>query len=890
VATDGEFPSGVVTFLFTDLLDSTRQWEASPSDMREAMHRHDELVRRAVSDAGGHVVKSTGDGVMAVFADPTSAVGAAVELQRAILRGSWSVPIRARMGLHTGVAELRDGDYYGTSVNRAARTASAAQPDQILVTSATASLVDAYEFRDVGERQMRGLPPTRVSQVCADGLPSEFAVPVTGRSRVLPAPASSFVGRADEIAVVRAHLEAHRCVTLVGAGGCGKTRLAIEVARGAEPELADGVVFVDLASVTDDDRVAAAVSDALGLTASDGQGDGERVSAFVGGRALLVILDNCEHLLDAVASLAERVLEIEGPSRVLATSREPLSVSGEQVYVVPSLAPEADGFRLFVERASEARGGFAVDDTNRTTVQEITRRLDGIPLAIELAAAAARHLSPAQILERLDDRFRLLTGGRRRVQRHQTLAAALDWSYDLLSEDEQCVLHRLAVFPASFSLEAAEYVVERDDTVERLGSLVDKSLVNPVSDGDRMRYRLLESVRLYAEAKLAGAGESLALRRRHRDWVVQWLDGIPLEERWFGDVDYLRGEHASLRAAIDWSAAEPERGALAQLVSGVDWTRSEAWRDGDMWCIDLAVDEIRTELELQVCMMHWWLGPLRASGLEVLLEPGERALESMPAWDVPHPLHALALTGHGRDLTIEAVVAGDGARRARLTQLVEQGVELSVRFSIGWQKICRLNAGMAYASLSDVAHAEAHFEAGIDAGRGAGSFQLLQSSLEGYLAITRLLNGRLDDALALAIAADERISGALESSAFPFWLHSPGFVLPVALGAAGDEAAARRALVAYHSVMRRTDWRDGLKAVAIVGGALAAERGDWPTAALLISAGSSVIARSPADYLIYNHYRDRIRAALPRDEARVLRAQGRAMPIEDAAALALERS
>jgi predicted ATPase/class 3 adenylate cyclase len=890
-------PGGTVTFLFTDLRDSTRLWEAHPDEMRIAVRRHDDLVRHAVEGEGGQVVKAMGDGIMAVFADAPSAVAATVALQRQILREDWPIPIAARTGLHTGVAHPDGGDYHSPVVNRAARVANAAHPGQILVTSATAALVDRFELRDLGEREMRGLSPTRVLQVIVEGLPSDFPEAAAPAMRAaLPNPATTFVGRADEITALVALIHEHRLVTLAGAGGCGKTRLAIEVAGSVASSFDDGAVFVDLASVTDDGRVSAAVADALGIVSSDTPDAVERLAAYVAGRSLVVVLDNCEHLLDATAELVESLLARGGDSHILTTSREPIAVPGEHVYGLGSLVPETDGVRLFAERAGEASASFAVDEANREAITEICTRLDGIPLAIELAAASVRHLSPAQIVERLDDRFRLLTGGRRRVQRHQTLAAALDWSHDLLSGDEQLVLRRLAVFPATFSLEAAEYVVDRGDTIEILGALVEKSLVNAVSAGDRLRYRLLESVRLYMEQKLVDAGESLVCRARQRDWVVQWLEAVPLEERWFGDRDLLGAEHANIRSAIDWSVTDHDRDAVARLASGVDWARSESWRDGERACLEvLSDDPVDSDLQLQVRMMLWWLGPIRATGLRDLggsgiaffTEPAEQVVDSIERWAEPVPLHALALTGYGRDLTIPAVIGSDDELAVRIVDLVEAGIELSARFAPGWRKICCLTAGMAYASLSRIKPADEHFAAGIDVPLCTAPLLLLQSALEGYLAITRLLLGRVDEAVSLALVADERIGPVLAEGAFPYWLHSPGIALPVALGETGDHAAAREALAAYHSIQRRMDFRDGLKSVTVLGGALAAQREDWSTASVLLSAGATWVSRSPADYLLYRRYRDRVRAALPAERARALRAEGREMPIDEAVALAL---
>ena len=316
----------------------------------------------------------------------------------------------------------------------------------------------------------------------------------------------------------------------------------------------DGVRFVDLAVVTDPDGVVDAAARALSLVDSPGIDDRVvRVAEHLRGRAMLCLLDNCEHLIDACGELAEAVLARPGASRVVATSREPLGVPGEQVFLVPSLDPGTEGVELFARRASEARSGFDVDAVTAETVASICERLDGIPLAIELAAARVGQLAPAQLLERLSDRFRLLTGGRGRVPRHQTLGATLDWSHDLLDEQERVLLRRLAVFPASFPLEGAEAVTAVGDVL-CLGSLVTKSLVHVVEDGDRFRYRLLETVRLYATDKLVAAGEADELRERHAHWVLESMAAIPLVQRWFGD-DRGRVDVDDVRAALEWSSS-----------------------------------------------------------------------------------------------------------------------------------------------------------------------------------------------------------------------------------------------------------------------------------------------------------------------------------------------
>ncbi|MET0901817.1 MAG: adenylate/guanylate cyclase domain-containing protein, partial [Acidimicrobiales bacterium] len=469
-------PSGTVTFLFTDVVDSTLLWETSPEEMRATIAGLDDLTRETIGAHEGKLVKSVGDGAMAVFQDAERAVAAAVDLQRQLDNPGFPVPVKVRIGLHTGQATPVDGDYLAPAVNRAARIAGAAHGGQILVSDVTATLVERTSTLDLGDHHLKGLEPQRLHQVIAAGLPADFPALATAivAGVALPSPPTSFIGRADDVSAVAELLREHPLVTLTGTPGSGKTRLAIAIAQPIAEHFPDGVVFADLATVTDERGVTATVAQALGLAAELTDDPVARISAYLAQRSTLCILDNCEHVIDATAHLARRVVEVPGRSRLLATSREPIGVLGEQVYRVASLDLETEAVQLFVERAREAKASFRLDEDSKHQVLELCRRLDGIPLAIELAAARVTHLAPAQLVDLLDDRLRVLAGGRGRIQRHQTLMATLDWSYDLLSAPEQRLLQRLAVFPASFSLEAAEALGERD-ALEPLAALVDKS-------------------------------------------------------------------------------------------------------------------------------------------------------------------------------------------------------------------------------------------------------------------------------------------------------------------------------------------------------------------------------------------------------------------------------
>lgn len=497
----------------------------------------------------------------------------------------------------------------------------------------------------------------------------------------LPNTPTSFVGRGTQVDEVSRLLGRHRIVTLTGPGGGGKTRLAIEIAGRVADRLVDGVHFADLAAVTNEGHVGDAVATALGLTQDPFGADPlRRIATYLEERSMLCVLDNCEHVLDASAKLSQAIVSRPGSSCLLATSREPLGVVGEQVYAVPSLEVETEAVGLFGDRAAQARAGFVIDDANRAAVADICRRLDGIPLAIELAAARIAHLSPAQLLERLDDRFALLTG-ERRVPRHQTLAATLDWSYEALDDREQEVLRCLAVFPASFGLEAAEAVGGGADVVEALGSLVAKSLVQVVDDGERLRYRLLETVRLYAEDRVVES-EAHSCRVRHRDWLVDWLESLP-DEHMFDDLNRFKTEYPNIRAGLEWSQAHGNAEAVARIAARVDWYRDEHWHDGTRWCeAAVAADAVPRDLRVQLYVILSRLGIPMARGLTDWAGVAAAAQQAIDAAEgTPSPFHADALGVRAIPAAVEAIEHGDESLAQRATDLAEACVTMGEQFS-----------------------------------------------------------------------------------------------------------------------------------------------------------------------------------------------------------------
>ena len=525
-------PTGTVTFLFSDVEGSTGAWEAHPQAMAQAMPRHDAIVRGALERAAGYVFSTAGDSFAAAFSRPADAVQAALDVQGQLGREPWPQPLRlrVRMGLHTGEAIERDGDYFGPTVNRAARIMSAAHGGQVLVSGTTATLLsgDPHRFLDLGEHQLRDLEGVeRLHQLTADGLPTAFP-PLRTVDRyvtTLPVQRSTFIGREEDRRRIRQELEANRLVTLTGVGGTGKTRLAIEVAHDLSDAAPGGIFFVDLARLADGALVWEAFAAGLDFAPDGGAEVPEQVTGRLRSKRALLLVDNCEHVLDDAAEAIDAVLAACATVRVLATSREGLGLDGERVIPVNPLGTDADddrgspAVRLFLERAASAHGTtFGAADV--AAIHEICVRLDGLPLAIELAAARSAVLAPVDLLARLEDRFRLLTGGRRgKRNRQRTLEETIAWSYDLLDADERALLRRLAVFPAAFDLARAAAVTEQADetaTLDLLESLAARSLlqIERIAGGG-IRYRLLETIREYAQVKLVDAGDAGDARLRH---------------------------------------------------------------------------------------------------------------------------------------------------------------------------------------------------------------------------------------------------------------------------------------------------------------------------------------------------------------------------------------
>lgn len=610
-------PTGLVTFVLTDIEGSTRLARRLEGEWPAVLTEHARVLEEACLPHDGILFETVGDSLLFVFSRPTEAVRGALDAQRALAGRSWphGVDVRVRMGVHTGEVTRTTNRYFGLALHQVARISSVAHGGQIVLSSTTRELVadqlpPGAGIREVGSYRLKDFDdPQRLYQLTHRSLPSDFPelrapryVPTN-----LPGDRTSFIGREQEIADIRRLLQEQRLVTLLGTGGVGKTRLAIQVGSGLLEAYRDGVWMVDLAPLTDPLLVPYRLASVLGVREELGRPMQDSIAEACADKQMLVLLDNCEHLIGSCAVLADRLLATSLAVTMLATSRQALGIGGERIWPVPPLSvpgsgrdpsPEDvgrfDGLALFLDRATLADPSFTVGQADLGHVAEICRRLDGIPLAIELAAVRVAVLAPGQIAARLEDRFRLLTGGASTApDRHQTLRAVIDWSHGMLSAPERVLLRRVAVFPGGFTLEAAEEVcsgesVEREEVLDLLDQLLRKSLIAVRRGEERApRYVLNETTRSYGVEKLAEAGEQPALRDREREWAVGFVGEAkkhvsgPEQGRW---LDAMSVEIDNLRTALEWSMATAPEAALT-LASGLlrYWMVRGSWWEGQRW-------------------------------------------------------------------------------------------------------------------------------------------------------------------------------------------------------------------------------------------------------------------------------------------------------------------
>jgi predicted ATPase/class 3 adenylate cyclase len=911
-----QLPSDTVTFVLSDIEGSTRHWERDEVGMRQALARHDAIIRSAIEAHAGHVVKHTGDGLMAVFASARDAITAAVAAQRALQSADWGeLALLVRMAVHSGEAHERDGDYFGPTLNRVARLLAAAHGRQILVSSAASALAPEGLDRsivlvDVGEHRLRDLDRAeRVLQACAEGIARDFPPlrAATSQLRGFPATRTRIIGRERLLGEITASLERSVLVTLTGVGGSGKTRVAIEAARRVGPRYADGATFVDLSPLADTDLIAQTVARAVGVPEASAAASGsDALIAFLAERRMLLVLDNCEHLIDACAEVVDRLLAACPHVRVLATSREGLAVEGEAMLAVPSLelpregraAADSEAVQLFAERAAAARTDLDVLGNHEAAVVDICRRLDGIPLALELAAAQLTIFTPEEIAARLDDRFRLLSGGRRRIQRQATLQAAVDWSYKLLGEGERALLARLSTFAGGFTLDAVEGVcgggsIAPDRVAVLLASLVAKSLVVASAHERTTRYRLLETIRLYAAERLVERGEADAVHRRHRDWYLTRSETLDRHKCWIpqmrpaSELLLLERELDNLRAALAWSEQEGRPDLVARLAAATDlvWLSSCNQDEGLRWLAAVrAVPLDDPVLVAQCAVVDGWLTMIRGHFMELPeksrsgLEAAERA--GVVASRLPQAVGALVLAGYckvyddperGRELILKASEIADACGLP--------SIAAGARGMAGQLWLAEGRYDEAIAVLEPIVEA-AH----------VGEVRLFDGYFGTELVIALHLADRHKDAVRVGSTFALSIAARVPE---PMVAMAARATLSLARAGAGPADAELPELLALFAQAQRDRLPVFSQYVLTFVAAVLALRGDEEAASTILAAARGEIPRdapwrTPGHRAVYRHYGRLLHRRLGDEVTRRCRAAGTRLSLDDAATLARE--
>ena len=925
-----KLPEGTVTFLFTDIEGSTRLAQRVGAAFAELIETHRRILREAFVE--GVEISTEGDSLFVAFDDAVTAVRAAAAAQRALAVHPWpaDAAVRVRMGIHTGHAVASDGNYVGLDVHRAARIAGAGHGGQVLLSGATHALVARdlpvdLAVRDLGEHRLKDLAlPEHLYQLLGDGLVADFG-PLTvidERRTNLPLQLTSFIGRERQVAELTELLRSHRLATVIGTGGTGKTRLALEVAARLLSDHEDGAWLVELAPVTAPDLVVRELARSLGVQDESGRPIDETLLDFVRTKNLLLVMDNCEHLIDTVAALVANLAGAAPDLAVLSTSREALGVPGETVYQVPSMAvppplervrdehkssdawlPEVAGseaVRLFVERAAAIAPGFSLTAENAGAVADICRRLDGIPLAIELASARVPLLSVSDIAQRLGDRFRLLTGGSRTaLPRQQTLQALIDWSWDLLDEPDRERLRRLSAFVGGFTLDAATFVTDGADgdeldTLDAIGRLVDRSLV--VADaGEATRYRLLETIRQYAGQRLLDADEASIVRERHaafyRDLaeraaqhlygpdMIAWLERLDADIEnlraaydWAFDTDFESALRIGLGLAVYWRA----RG----MVEGLD----RLGRLADHLAAESAgVGRVPDSVALRARVLS-----AAANNAWMVGNAGRGQSWAERAVELARPMADAAVLADALDAL--ALVHLFQGRTAGVTELADEARALATSSEV-WPLVAFTEAGLAQwdAERGELSSAAGRLERATDAAARSQNPSLLaftalsEARVAGFSG--RLVEAR--SAFARAIAG----YAALGDRQLELVARSDlGHALRMAGELEEAEGIYRKTLHDWLHAGNRGAIANQLESFALIAEA----RADWKRAAHLLAAAEALREVSSSPMLpyerdFYDAGVERVRAALGADEMRLAWEAGRRLTVDEATAMALDQ-
>lgn len=835
-------PSGTVAFLFTDIEGSTHRWERFREAMSAAVTRHDAILRETIEQHQGYLFKTMGDSVCAAFPTAPEAIAAALAAQRTIAAGDFSEVdgLKVRMAIHVGNADEREGDYFGPAVNRVARLLAVGYGGQILVSGAAADLAQddlppQVTLRDLGPHRLKDLTqPEQIYQLLAPDLQQKF-FPLRSLEQLpnnLPLQVTSFVGRDHDVAEIQDLLQKTRLLTLVGTGGVGKTRLALQASADLLDRYPDGVWYVEFAPLIDESLIPNTVASIFGVTEQPERTLTQSVVSALRNKTALLLFDNCEHVVAGAAAMADALIRGCPKVQLIATSREGLGIAGEIVHRVGSLSPQ-DALALFVARANAANTRFALTEANAPIVSEICKRLDGIALALELAATRLKALSVEQLAAKLDERFRLLTGGSRTaLPRQQTMRALIDWSYDLLSDRERTVFRRVAVFAGGWTLEAASEVcsdeaIESWDILDMLGALVDKSMVVAELGDTDQRYRLLESTRQYAAEKLEESGERDYIRQRHADYVFLMMEraesGLQTMPLGVWAVP-LAAEIDNIRLAFDWFLEERrdvEKGA--RLAAFCQELFTETSRPAEMWrWSELALNALgpqgRPELRAPLLRGMAEASGALGKGLTQRLHLGREALELYRS--------SSDTTGTARSLLAVGSQLVFFGHHDEGRPLIEEGLELA-RGS-GNRRIIAQGLALGAYSSRPVEERRALLNEAISLYRGAGDERSAARALT-WLAEQQFQEGDAAGALenvrqAIAIERRRRFRSGLivslmNSASYLLWLGDPD----------AAAQAARESIALCEEIQDHLDIPICIQHLAFV----AARRGDYATAARL---------------------------------------------------------